>query len=129
MRSGRRSRACTCGRRHGTWTATLQGARVASGGEDTLLNVHQGPAATDEPTARLTQVLAGRTLTVDGSDSAAPGGEIVAYLWEFGDGASSGGAVASHTYSRPGTYRVSLAVQDDRGRWGVVTAPTVLEVG
>jgi hypothetical protein len=112
----------------GRWTATVRGARVARDGEEVRIDVHQGPAGTDGPTARLTQALRGRTVSVDGSGSSVRGGEIVRYLWEFGDGATSGGVRASHTYARPGSYRVSLAALDDRGRWGVVTAPALLEV-
>ncbi len=34
------------------------------------------------------------------------------YQWSFGDGASSADAAASHAYSTPGTYTVSLEVSD-----------------
>ncbi len=39
------------------------------------------------------------------------------YLWDFGDGATSNNAIASHTYSANGTYTVSLIVfnQDSSG--------------
>ena len=36
-------------------------------------------------------------------------------LWDFGDGARSAERVAQHTYAKPGLYRVSLTVTDDRG--------------
>ena len=112
----------------GRWTATVRGARVAPEGEEVRIAVHQGPAGTDGPTARLDPDAAGATVSLDGSGSSVRGGEIVRYLWEFGDGASAAGVRASHTYDSPGSYRVSLAALDDRGRWGVVTAPALLEV-
>jgi chitodextrinase len=41
--------------------------------------------------------------------STASGG-ITSQLWDFGDGATAGGAQASHTFSSGGSYTVSLAV-------------------
>ncbi len=109
----------------GTWTATLYGARVAAGGEETRLDIHAARTENLAPRARSGQSLAGRTLSVDGRASSDPDGSIVRYLWEFGDGASASGATATHTYTEPGTYRVSLATQDDRGRWAVTTGAPV----
>lgn len=40
---------------------------------------------------------------------------IVAYDWTWGDGTSGNGMVASHTYSMPGTYTITLTVTDDDG--------------
>ncbi|MFT2720858.1 CAP domain-containing protein [Deinococcus sp. A31D244] len=36
--------------------------------------------------------------------------------WAFGDGGSARGAQVTHTYYRPGTYALSAAFLDDRGR-------------
>jgi PKD repeat protein len=42
-------------------------------------------------------------------------GQIVAYRWDFGDGSAQGSGVrVSHTYTRSGTYGVTLTVTDDR---------------
>ena len=112
----------------GTWTATLYGARVAPGGEETLLDIHQPPAENVAPTARIRQSFAGRTVTVDGSTSSAADGSVVTYLWEFGDGELAHEARATHTYTEPGTYLVTLAVQDDRGRWNVTSAAGTIQV-
>lgn len=49
----------------------------------------------------------GDRLTFDGSHSS---GAIESYLWSFGDGASGQGVRATHIYSAPGTYRVTLTV-------------------
>ncbi len=38
-----------------------------------------------------------------------------AYLWSFGDGNTSTLAAPSHQFERPGTYRVSLSVEDAPG--------------
>ncbi len=50
--------------------------------------------------------------TSSGSD---PGNMISAYDWSFGDGTTAGEPTASHTYARPGSYRVTLTVTDGRG--------------
>lgn len=59
------------------------------------------------------------TLTVnfDGSGSYDPktDGQIVSYLWEFGDGETSSEITPVHTYNIPGTYNAKLTVQDNRG--------------
>ncbi len=53
----------------------------------------------------------------DGSASVDPGGNIVGWIWTFGDGSSSsnGGATPSHTYSVADNYIVTLSVIDDSG--------------
>ena len=49
------------------------------------------------------------------SHSSDPDGGIVAYGWNFGDGSGSTKENPTHTYVNPGSYDVTLAVQDDRG--------------
>jgi PKD repeat protein len=49
----------------------------------------------------------------DAAGSTDPDGVIVSYAWDFGDDATASGVVASHTFSTPGSYGVSLTVTDD----------------
>ena len=42
-------------------------------------------------------------------------GEIISYVWDFGDGESGRGVVVTHAYTQPGTYRVKLTVADNDG--------------
>jgi PKD repeat protein len=51
----------------------------------------------------------------DGSGSADPDGSVVSYAWNFGDGATASGKLASHSYAAAGTYTYSLTVTDDLG--------------
>ncbi|MBI4814765.1 MAG: PKD domain-containing protein [Deltaproteobacteria bacterium] len=54
-------------------------------------------------------------VTFDGSASTDADGTIASYAWEFGDGDSATGAVATHTYEAAGNYLARLVVTDDQG--------------
>jgi hypothetical protein len=51
-----------------------------------------------------------------------PDGAIVAYNWFFGDHGTSHSRRASHTYRKPGTYRVVLRTTDSAGNWAFYAA-------
>ena len=55
-----------------------------------------------------------------------PDGEIVSYIWDFGDGTGGQGIAVVHVYRKPGTYAVCLTVVDDDGAGD--TACTVAEI-
>jgi len=57
------------------------------------------------------------SVRLDASSSVADG-SIAHYQWNFGDGATSVGAVAEHTYASAGGYTVTLTVVDDVGAKG-----------
>ena len=59
---------------------------------------------------------------------AATGRQIVSYSWNFGDGTTGTGVTTSHSYSAPGTYRVTLTVVDDAGTRTTI-GPQEVEVG
>lgn len=44
------------------------------------------------------------------------GNPVSSYEWDFGDGFTGTGQIANHTYNNPGTYVVTLTVQDYAGR-------------
>ncbi|QIS94692.1 PKD domain-containing protein [Nitratireductor mangrovi] len=71
---------------------------------------NQGPTATIEAPA---EVIAGDEVVFDAARSSDPGGSILGYTWDLGDGNRSSGIKARHVYQFPGTYRVSLTVADD----------------
>lgn len=56
----------------------------------------------------------GRPVVFDASDSFDEEDDKLAFLWTFGDGATSSLETAEHTYWSPGLYTVSLAVRDSR---------------
>lgn len=67
------------------------------------------------PTAAFTYVCSGLTCDFDGTGSSDTDGTISSYAWDFGDGGTSSGATASHSYAAEGTYTVTLSVTDDDG--------------
>jgi len=58
---------------------------------------------------------AGDAVLFDAAASAAPTGSLSAYQWDFGDGTTATGVNASHVYTEPGYYVVTLTVTDSRG--------------
>jgi len=71
------------------------------------------------PTARFTyspsQPKVGESVRFDGSGSSDPDGSIERYEWDFGDGSTDSGSIVYHSFSRAGSYRVTLTVTDNRG--------------
>lgn len=53
-----------------------------------------------------------------GADATA---QVSSYLWTFGDGGSASGRNATHTFTAPGTFPVSLTITDLLGRTQTVT--------
>ncbi|MFZ0324675.1 MAG: PKD domain-containing protein [Actinomycetes bacterium] len=74
---------------------------------------HQVTAAA-APTAAFTASCSATTCSFDGSSSTATGSRTLS--WDFGDGSASGaGETTTHTYQAPGTYSVTLTVNDSFG--------------
>ena len=65
------------------------------------------------------------TLTSDGSYD--PDGALGNFEWHFSDGGNYFGRTAFHTFSRPGTYTISLTVFDDRGGSGTSEQSIVVQ--
>lgn len=72
----------------------------------------------EDPANQLTAIVGGPytglvnvAITFDGTGSEDPGGEIVSYERDFGDGST--GAVTSHSYIAAGEYPVTLTVTDN----------------
>lgn len=53
--------------------------------------------------------------TFDASNSFDPDGEIINYLWEFGDSEKAEGKRVKHSFKKPGKYTVRLTVKDNTG--------------
>jgi RHS repeat-associated protein len=66
------------------------------------------------------------TLTANGLASVDPDGSIVDFAWDFGDGGTASGAVASHIYTSAGNYSVRLTVKDNNGATNTQTKQLVV---
>jgi len=67
------------------------------------------------------------TVTFDARASSDPDGTVIDYRWALGNGTSAQGARVTHTFERPGDYRVRLRVRDGRGASDEAT--TTVRVG
>ncbi|HKP90980.1 MAG TPA: PKD domain-containing protein [Thermoleophilaceae bacterium] len=65
--------------------------------------------------ARSGRALAGSALLFDATRAKDPDGTIASYRWDFGDGTHARGRLATHAYTRGGTFRARLTVTDDEG--------------
>ncbi len=52
-------------------------------------------------------------ITFNASSSTDPDGNIISWVWTFGDGLQNSGKSVVHKYSIPGTYTIRLTVRDD----------------
>ncbi len=66
-------------------------------------------------TASPTSGSAPLAVSFDASGSSDSDGSIASYAWTFGDGWSTSGVTASHTYDSTGAYTAQLTVTDDDG--------------
>ena len=105
----------------GVYTVTLT-VNNGAGSDSTTQTV----TVDDQPTAAFTSSPAsvaapGASVSFDASASASgdPSGAITDYTWNFGDGTpaddTSGTAAATHAYTTPGNYTVTLTATDDLG--------------
>jgi subtilisin family serine protease len=74
-----------------------------------------GGETNSPPTASFTFGCTELSCDFNGSGSSDSDGSIVSYAWDFGDGATATGEIASHTYESGDTYTVTLTVTDDGG--------------
>ncbi|BDZ45974.1 PKD domain-containing protein [Naasia aerilata] len=84
------------------------------------------PPANTAPSAAFTSSAAGLTATVDGSGSRDGDGTVTGYSWDFGDGGTGTGVMATHEYAAAGVYPVTLSVTDDDGATAAITQSVVV---
>lgn len=76
-------------------------------------------------------LIAGQTASFDASGSiAAPSprsNELVSYAWDFGDGQTGSGQVATHVYAVAGSYDVTLTIKDKASRVSSVTETVLVQ--
>jgi len=79
-------------------------------------------ASSGEPLAVInTSTISGMnplTVDFDGSGSSDLDGDITAFQWDFGDGATGQGINVTHTYTTAGSHTAKLTVKDNAGKTG-----------
>jgi len=96
--------------------------------DKTKIYVGQAPPS-GKPVADFNYAIDGLTVTFYDA-SYDTDGYIVNWSWNFGDGKTDEGQIVSHTYSKAGTYYVTLTVTDNDGNTASKTlAVTVKEKG
>jgi len=112
----------------GVYTATLT-VSDGNGGSVTssvVVNVQNGGNPTGNRPPAITIIASAApsnprvnqavTFSVSASD---PDGDVLTYIWSFGDATQGQGATTAHTYTAAGNYIASVTVSDGRG--GTVT--------
>ncbi len=99
----------------GTYTATL----TVTGSDEQTATISQTITVDAPPVAAFSLAPTGSSgaLSFDARSSSEPQGgvAIAAYAWNFGDGTVASGDQATHAYSQPGTYTVTLTVTNSLG--------------
>jgi PKD repeat protein len=72
-------------------------------------------------------VLVGMSVAFNGGNST-DNNAVVAYVWDFGDGANGTGIAPSHVYSAAGNYTVRLTVRDAAGNSASSSATAAINV-
>ncbi len=76
------------------------------------IRVNEAPVANAGADRRLAE---GEILSLDAGAVTGPDGDPLQFEWDFGDGRSATGPVVEHRYAEPGTYEVTLRVDDGTG--------------
>ncbi len=112
----------------GTYTVTL--TVTDNRGKTGTLAKSVTVTGNKSPVAAFTNTVDELAVSVDGSTSADPDGQVSSYAWSWGDSTPNGsGVTTSHTYGAAGTYTITLTVTDNSGATGtssrqVSVAPT-----
>ena len=76
-----------------------------------VITVNEPPVANAGPD----QLVTASQVIFDAAASYDTDGEIISYVWDFGDGDTGTGERIAHTYRSPGTYKVGLKITDGSG--------------
>ena len=102
---------------NGKWMVSLVAEKFDPDSADVMVKyiyIRVGPAVAADFIAAPTVVAAGSPVQfTDRSTSADPSFPVNSWNWDFGDGGTSTAPNPSHVYTTPGTYSVTLTVEND----------------
>lgn len=105
----------------GTYQVTLTVVDDAGASSSVVRSVAvSATAANTPPVAKFSYYVRGLVVTFKNLSTDSDG-SVVAYLWDFGDGAGSTSSSPRHTYAGVGLFNVKLTVTDDDGAQRSVT--------
>jgi PKD repeat protein len=111
-------------------TLTVTNSRGVSSSTSKSITI----GASTGPTAAFvfspTQPAAGQSVVFNAATSAAASGHTIAsYGWNYGDGGTATGQLATHTFAVAGGYNVTLTVTDDVGQKTTTSQPVTVSSG
>jgi len=111
-----------------TVTLTVEDGNEQEGTSSKSIEIKSlGPSAQfefqDENGNVVEKVRSNANITIDGSDTVAPDGEIKEYKWNFGDGVerTTNESNTDYSWSTGGYYNVTLIVVDENDKTGEIT--------
>ncbi len=112
-----------------TATLTVTDGRGGSASASATATITAPPPVNQPPIANAGgpySGTAGQTVAFDGSGSTDPDGDLLTYVWDFGDLTSGTGITPTHVYSAAGTFHVTLTVSDGRGGTASATVDAMI---
>ncbi len=115
----------------GVYTATLTvtDGRGGSASATAVVTITALPPGNQPPIANAGGPYSGtvgQIVDFNGAGSSDPDGDLLTYVWDFGDQTSDTGATPSHMYSAAGTFHVTLTVSDGHGGTASTTVDAVI---
>jgi len=96
-----------------TVTLTVTDDDGATGSVTSVNVANQAPVALF--TTNTTSITENQGIQFDATESYDTDGTIISYSWDFGDGTTTTGATADHSYIGEGDYAVTLVITDNEG--------------
>ena len=99
----------------GVYTVTLEVADFAGNSEIGAMTVTVLTIPTPVANAGQNQTVNVGAIVTFAATASSDETEIVSFKWDFGDGTNGTGETATHTYTKPGEYTVTLTVRNEFG--------------